>query len=139
MWREFSGGKPAFLTEHSASCSSLFTSPGTYATAQANAWCLRLMTDYESGQTPTATKTPSLRLLRSRHLQHRLGSLFSLGPAVVVSLLRLAVTKLSADFRLPGHGGRLVSSPSIPWLHRGSREEIVFCSRNPMLCVNIIT
>ena len=66
------------------------------------------MTNYEFGPTPTATKIPSFHLLRSWPLQHCVGSLFSLGSAVVVSLLGLALAKPPADFRLPWNGGGLV-------------------------------
>ena len=50
------------------------------------------------------SKISPFHLLRGRYLQHRLGSLFSLGSAVAVSLLRLTTPEPSADFRLPGHG-----------------------------------
>src|SRR5882672_1350241 len=62
----------------------------------------------EAFQSPAATKVPSVRLSSGWHLQHHLGSLFGLGSAVVISLLRLAVAKPSADLRLPRHGGGLV-------------------------------
>ena len=60
----------------------------------------------ELSKTHPAQKISPDHILRGRQLQHSLGTLLSVGPAVAISLFGLAAAKLSANLRLSRHGSR---------------------------------